>query len=226
VTTPGDHGRFDGYDVLAQAGSWDVVTSGVVLGRLGPPAPLRFFTEPEGATARALLDRLLGQDVEPRLDLLASVDSRLALEVTDGWHYADLPHDGEAWRRSLAAVDTEARERFSAPLADLGLDHQRDVLQIVQDGLDGTWRGLPARHVWSLWTRYACAAFYSHPWAWNEIGFGGPAYPRGYKHLGLDAREGWERPERDARDPVPWGQRAAAARADHQGQPARPGPTP
>ena len=37
-------------------------------------------------------------------------------------------------------------------------------------------RGAAGRphHVWSLWTRYACTAFYSHPWAWNEIGFGGP----------------------------------------------------
>ena len=26
--------------------------------------------------------------------------------------------------------------------------------------------------------------FYSHPWAWNEIGFGGPAYPQGYMRLG------------------------------------------
>ena len=31
--------------------------------------------------------------------------------------------------------------------------------------------------------RSVLAAFYSHPWAWNEIGFGGPAYPRGYMRL-------------------------------------------
>jgi len=225
VSTPGNHGRFDGYDVLAQAGTWDQVTAGVVLGRLGPPAPLRYFTETEGAIAGALLDRLLGQDAEPRLDLLASVDSRLALEITDGWHYADMPHDGEAWRVSLAAIDAEALEQFSVRFADLDVVRQRDVLQTVQDQLDQTWHGLPARHVWSLWTRYACAAFYSHPWAWNEIGFGGPAYPRGYKKLGLDAREPWERPERDARDPVPWGQRAAQARAAHQAPAVRPDPT-
>ena len=54
------------------------------------------------------------------------------------------------------------------------------------------WRGLPATRVWSLWTRYACTAFYSHPWAWSEIGFGGPAYPRGYGNLGMDRREHWE----------------------------------
>ena len=63
--------------------------------------------------------------------------------------------------------------------------------------------------------RYACAAFYSHPWAWNEIGFGGPAYPRGYKNLGFDRREPWEVAERDADDPVPWAERTEAALRRH-----------
>ena len=219
MTTPGDHGRFDGHDVLSQAPAWDPVTTGVVLGRLGPPAPLRFFTEAEGATAAPLLDRLLGQDVEPRVNLVAVVDTRLALAMTDGWRYADMPHDGEAWRRSLAAIDEDARQKFGMAFAHLEIEGQRDVVQGVQDKLDEVWRDLPARHVWSLWTRYACAAFYSHPWAWTEIGFGGPAYPRGYKNLGLEAREPWERPERDARDPVPWGARAAQARTEHRPAP-------
>jgi hypothetical protein len=69
--------------------------------------------------------------------------------------------------------------------------------------------------VFSLWLRYACSAFYSHPWAFNEIGYGGPAYPRGYKNLGLDRRENWEVAERDAKDPVSWETRAEGARRRH-----------
>ena len=42
--------------------------------------------------------------------------------------------------------------------------------------------------------RGVLGAFYSHPWAWNEIGFGGPAYPRGYVRLGAGQREHWEAP--------------------------------
>jgi hypothetical protein len=38
--------------------------------------------------------------------------------------------------------------------------------------------------------RHALAAFYSHPWAWNEIGFGGPAYPRGYMRMGVGDHRG------------------------------------
>ncbi len=42
--------------------------------------------------------------------------------------------------------------------------------------------------------RVILEAFYSHPWAWNEIGFGGPAYPQGYMRLGpLGVREPRER---------------------------------
>ena len=46
-------------------------------------------------------------------------------------------------------------------------------------------------------------AFYSHPWAWNEIGFGGPAYPQGYMRLGpLSTLEPRERPGATDEDPV------------------------
>ena len=74
--------------------------------------------------------------------------------------------------------------------------------------------------------RYACGAFYSHPWAWNEIGFGGPAYPRGYKHLALDGREPWEVAERDAEDPVPWAERAEAAKKRHADRLSSPASSP
>jgi hypothetical protein len=35
-------------------------------------------------------------------------------------------------------------------------------------------------------------AYYAHPYAWDEIGFGGPAYPRGYAALNNGAPEPWE----------------------------------
>jgi hypothetical protein len=35
-------------------------------------------------------------------------------------------------------------------------------------------------------------AYYAHPTAWNEIGFGGPASPRGYVRMGLNRRDPWE----------------------------------
>jgi len=208
-TTPGGDVRFPGYDVLGQAPGWDAVTAGVVLRRLGPPPPRRFFTVDEEATARPLLDRLLAQDGEPRIPVFEMIDARLAEGETDGWRFADMPEDGDAWKQSLAHLDDDAAKAAGCRFHELRRSAQDGILESVRTGDD--WHGLPAPRVWSLWTRYACAAFYSHPWAWNEIGFGGPAYPRGYKALGLDHRENWERQEADARDPVPWAQRVERA---------------
>ena len=35
-------------------------------------------------------------------------------------------------------------------------------------------------------------AYYGHPTAWSEIGFGGPASPRGYVRMDTDRRDPWE----------------------------------
>jgi len=217
--TPQGRGRFPGFDSLGQSQGWDDVTAGVVLARLAPVADRAFFTRDEIAAATALLDRLLGQDEEPRVPVVGMVDVRLAQGETDGWHYDDLPPDGETWRRSLAGLDADARGLHAAGFAALAVREQAGLVQAVHDRgeeADPRWHGLHAAHLWSLWTRYACAAFYSHPWAWNEIGFGGPAYPRGYKNLGLDARERWEVADSEAADPVPFAGRVERARSSHE----------
>ena len=211
--TPGNQGRFDGFDVLSEVRRWDLATTGVVLARISPDRELRFFTKDEEPTARALFDLLLGQHDEPKVPVTEMVDVRLKAGETDGWRYEDMPEDGDAWHQSIAALDKEAHRRFGRRFHELDLDDQGGLVQEVQDAKE--WNGFNAKHLWSLWTRYACAAFYSHPWAWNEIGFGGPAYPRGYKNIGVDAREEWETKERDAMDPVPWASKVEQAKKEH-----------
>jgi hypothetical protein len=204
---------------MSRAESWDATTTGVVLKRLERPEPARFFRAAEEPVARQLLDRLLAQDQEPRVPVFELVDQRLARRQGDGYRYEDLPEDPEAWRQSVAALDADARAMVGTGFAEASPEIQRDIIERIRL-YDGSWHGLPAKRIFSLWMRYTCAAFYAHPWAWNEIGFGGPAYPTGYKHLALDGRENWEIGERDAHDPIPWASRAEAAKIRHaQGMP-------
>ena len=202
--------RFPGFRVLDQAGHWDPVTAGVVLARVGRLPDIRFFTTVEEAAATALCDRLLGQDAdgdpvsgEPTVAVVPQIDARLAEQQTDGWHYADMPEDGQAWRDSLRSLDQDSRAACACAFAQAPIDDQRALLQAVQDLGQKDWHGLNAGHVWSLWTRYACTAFYAHPSAWDEIGFPGPAYPRGYKNPGVGTREPFEVADaRPSDDPV------------------------
>lgn len=211
--TPQGRGRFDGFDVMQEIDRWDAVTRKVVLSRLAPGTELKFFNCAEAATASVLLDLLLAQDREPRIPVLALIDARLAAGETDGWHYDDVPEDGEAWRQTLSHLDTDAMTAHGQAFIELSAQQQATLVQGVYDA--DRWHGLPAKQVWSLWTRYACTAFYSHPWAWNEIGFGGPAYPRGYKNLRVGGREGWEVADRDPDDPVRFAERVERAHANH-----------
>jgi len=199
-------GRFPGVDVLDQAPHWDRVTAEVVAARSGPFGELKFFTPAEQACAAALLNLLTGQD-EPEeglgVPVLELIDARLAAGETDGWRYDDMPSDAQAWRDTLAYLDADAAVRGGSTFADATQEDQHDLVQAVQDLKSDHWHGLPAAHVWSLWTRYACTAFYAHPFAWNEIGFSGPAYPRRYKNAGVGQREPFEVADaRPSEDPV------------------------
>ena len=202
----GAAGRFPGFDVLSQVGHWDDVTTEVVTARTGPPPPLKFFTGSQAACARVLVNLLTGQD-EPDGDLaipvLEMIDSRLEAGQTDGWRYSDLPEDGQAWRDTLAYLDADAESRCGTSFAGAPQTDQAALIQAVHDLKSADWHGLPAGHVWSLWTRYACTAFYAHPSAWSEIGFPGPAYPRGYKNAGVGRLEPFEvRDAQPGEDPV------------------------
>jgi hypothetical protein len=195
-------GRFPGFDVLSQSPHWDPVTAELVTARAGTPPRPRFFTETEQAAGGALFDQLTGQCDEPLgVPVLEMVDARLAAGETDGWRYADLPEDGHAWRDTLGYLDKDAQERCGTSFAAAPQPDQTAIVQAVQDRKE--WHGLNAARVWSLWTRYASTAFYSHPDAWSEMGFPGPAYPRGYKNAGVGKREPFETADRrPAEDPV------------------------
>ncbi len=185
-------GRFPGFDVLDQRSHWDAATAAVVDARLGMLPEIRFFTVAEEAAATAIFDQLLYQRAAPKVPVTRLVDMRLAEGQTDGWHYDSMPPDDVAWQRSLAGIDSDAVDRFGAPIADCAWGAQKGLLAAVHDSREKLWHGMLPAQVWSLWTRYACTAFYAHPAAWSEIGFAGPAYPRGYKNLGVDKREPFE----------------------------------
>jgi hypothetical protein len=196
--------RFPGFRVLSQVPHWDQVTADLVTSRTGISPAVKFFTPAEEACAAALLDLLLDLHDEPSVPVLQMIGARLAAGETDGWRYADMPEDGQAWRDTLSFLDADAAGRCGTTFAEAPPADQAALVQAVQDQISGDdWHGLPAKHVWSLWTRYACTAFYSHPSAWDEIGFPGPAYPRGYKNIGVDKLEPYEvRDARPAIDPV------------------------
>lgn len=201
---PQMRGRYPDHDVLSQTDHWDEVTRRVVLARLSPPAATSFFSEPETATLEAFCDTVTAQDTEPRVPVLAMVAEKLAAGRGEGYRYVDMPADAETWRLVARGLDEAAAKDGAGSFSAAKGEHRRRICgAFATAGLcGGVWEELPQARAWAVVMRDVLAAFYSHPWAWNEIGFGGPAYPRGYARIGVGRREPWEGEEAFVADPV------------------------
>jgi Gluconate 2-dehydrogenase subunit 3 len=203
-TAPQGRSRYPDYDVLEQAGHWDDATRRVVLDRVEQVPPLRFFTEAEARTLRCFCDVVTAQDEEPRIPVLEMVDAKLHAGKLDGFQYAGMPDDRDVWRIAAKGLDDVARARGAESFDRAPDEVKLEIVAAFHKGTlaGGVWDELPAAKAFSVLMRAVLSAFYAHPWAWNEIGFGGPAYPRGYARLGIGLREAWEGEEEFEVDPV------------------------
>ncbi len=194
---------YPGYDVLAKRDgpSWNPQTRRVVDARLAIGTEERSALD-DGAWAVlvALCRRIVPQppDRAAPVPLAAMVDRKIAAGASDGYRHADMLPHAEAWRRGLAAIDEEARAAHGAGFADLDAARQDALLKRIQSGeaTHAAWAGMkPAAFFKTRVLRDVVGSYYAHPTAWSEIGFGGPASPRGYVRMDFDRRDPWEAAE-------------------------------
>ena len=198
MTEPVTLGRYPGYDVLNKRDtpSWNDQTRTVIDTRLSVVDLATFFDPAEWRTMQAVCARILPQPpVREPVPLAAYVDRQLASGKLKGFRFKDMPQPAEAWRRGLAALDEAASRDGSASFADLAPAAQDAMLKQVEDGTlqAEALRGMPPKSFWSQHVMHdVVGAYYAHPTAWSEIGWAGPASPRGYVRLDNDRRDPWE----------------------------------
>ena len=191
-------GPYRRYDVLAkwQSVSFDDLTRDVLRRRLTALPPRRFLTQADWDLLEAIVARLLPQPHDARpVPITPWIDEMLHANRGEGFRYADMPSMRDAWRHGLAAIDDEACARHRRGFTELDNHRQDDALRAVQRGdVDRErWKELPAaRFFVHVLLKTVAGIHYSHPDAWSDIGFGGPASPRGYVRLGFDERDPWE----------------------------------
>ena len=208
--------RYPGYDVLTKRNSmsWNDKTRAVIDAAAGDRSRPRTVSSPmtEWQTLRALCDRIIPQPAaRPHpAPLAAMIDEKAAGATCQRWlSRRRLPPLQEAWRRGLAALDAEAHAAPRPAFHDLAPVEQDALLTAIQKGdvRDPTWGDMPPKSCSSekRVLHDIVSAYYAHPTAWNEIGFGGPAAPRGYVRMDFDRRDPWEaseaRPGREEQGP-------------------------
>lgn len=151
---------------------------------------------------KAVMDRILPQEdrtADRRIALLPVLDERLYLNRIDGYRYEDMPPDQETYRLAAQAFEAMAQERHVRSFHQLQVLEQETILKSVHHAeplaAHDIWKRMNIERFWPMLVGDCCSAYYQHPWAWDEIGFGGPSYPRGYMRLEEGEPEPWERGE-------------------------------
>ncbi|MEW9585141.1 gluconate 2-dehydrogenase subunit 3 family protein [Paraburkholderia sp. DGU8] len=198
--------RYPGYDVLDKRDtpSWDEATRTVIAQRLATPSEPQFFNAVEWLAVLALCKCIVPQaDALPVVPLAQLLDAKLTNNTGDGYRDARLPPLQQAWRTGLAALDAESRARHELPFSSVEKSSQMALLESMQRGhlSSDAWNGMPAKLFFAERLLHdICNAYYSHPHAWSEMGFGGPANPRGYVRVYYDRRDPWEAVEAKSGD--------------------------
>ena len=192
--------RYPDADILGERRHWDDATRRVVLDRVHNVPEFRFFDEQQRQTLESLCARVVPQTHRPadrRVPIAPWIDARCAGHHSDGFRLDDMPPNEQAWTWGLQGLDQTATALFGEQVRFSALpeDQQHQLLERIRAGdpPGEVWQRMPARRWWVFVAlRHITGIYYAHPYAWDEIGFGGPAYPRGYFALNFGLPEPWE----------------------------------
>ena len=186
------------YDVLDKwdSPSWNDQTRKAIRQRLEKVPQRRFLSKEQWSLLEAIVARLMPQpEREDPVPIVPWIDDMLHNNHGPGYRYVDMPPMRDAWRQGLDAIAAETLGRHGKSFEDLSEKEQDELLTDVQHNRVESrhWEDLPARKFFlHHLLKETVGFYYSHPFAWSEIGFGGPASPRGYARLGFDERDPWE----------------------------------
>lgn len=198
--------RYPHYNVLDKWSSpdWDDQTREVVRKRLEEIPPIRFFTDEEARLLDAVAERIAPQPDRSEADgvpIVPWIDEKLYEDKRDGYRYEEMPPQRDAWRLGLKGINETAQALFEEKqFVDLDPLSQDVVLTHIARGepAGATWKSLPAsRFFRDVLCSTIVKIYYSHPLAWNEIGYNGPSSPRGHVRKWEGGVDPWEAPGRD-----------------------------
>jgi hypothetical protein len=170
--------RYPDADTLAERGHWDDATRRVVLDRVHNVPPFRHFEPRPRATLEALCACVVPQLHRPptrRVPIAPWIDAHCEQGHMDGFRFDNMPPTELAWRWGLEGLDETSQLLFGeqARFSELQQAQQHQVLEAVRAGdpPGEVWQRLPAKRWWVyVALRQITAIYYSHPFAWDEIG--------------------------------------------------------
>ena len=184
------------FDVLDSSEEWDEHTRSIVLQRLETPSPLKFLSATESVQLSSIFEVLLD---EARPEIIEFVvgwyDSQLASDIGEGDREDANPPEAELVRSGLRALEVATHVTFGKSVSEVAKEVLVTLLADLQQGRIDAGMKWSTKLQQALFKKIhvsATKAYYSHPTIWSEIGYAGPAYPRGYVRSEFGLTDPWE----------------------------------
>ncbi len=188
-------GLYPKYDVLALQDEWDGHTRDIVNQRLGP-FQFTLLSQWEQEMIKAIAGHLAYDDRDEILTWIAAhLDQKLNQPFGESQRKPKTPPQKVLILDGLKALDHWAKASYYKAFLHSKTEQQFQLLSSLQLGTlaeEKGWDTALQKALFKKLLSLVIEAYYSHPWVWSEIGYGGPAYPRGYVRVELGLTDPWE----------------------------------
>lgn len=175
---------------------WDGHTQSIVASRLVRDRQYSFLTTVEAEILRAWCSLLMNDDRGEVIQyVLSHIDKTLSQSIGEGQRKSGVPKAQVLVREGLKAIQEAARMSDSQAFFHLEEAKQKQLMGAISEGSwphTELWEGIPQKELFQKLMTMTVEAYYSHPTIWSEIGYGGPAYPRGYVRGQIGQLDPWE----------------------------------
>lgn len=190
--------HYPNFNVMHEEKHWDPHTREIVDNRLKTDSfyPFQFLTQQEANTLFQLCSLLLD---DQRTSVISFVvhhfDSMLKENIGESQRKFGIPAQSLLIRDGLALLDQACNRLYGNSLDILEGKVKKQVANELMQGsfsLQSAQKNVPVNDFMDKVLSEAVSAYYSHPTVWSEIGYAGPAYPRGYVRSELGLTDPWE----------------------------------
>jgi hypothetical protein len=185
---------YPSYDVLTEKENWDKNTQEVIKERISP-SHLPFFTPEEKEILCAMIPILFPSHLgELSIDVISIFENRFANRKIIGFPKGSKIEKVIIIRQGLKLLSEQIFVQYETVFSKLEKEQQKEVLKKLEEnqGYLNIWQEINPRLFFTTLVKELISIVYSDPSIWSAIGYGGPAYPRGYYSFGKDQFDPWE----------------------------------
>jgi hypothetical protein len=188
--------HYPSFRVMDEKDAWDDHTQSIVDARLSSPPRYEYLNEQEVDMLSAICP-LLVDDASPDVlsFILGHIDQTLHSSPGESQRKVGVPAGKDLIRQGLQALDKSAASSYSGSFVKLNSEAQKQLLQKLSGNKAepaSAWTSVPQQPLFQKLLNLTIESYCSHPKVWSEIGYAGPAYPRGYVRAQLGQLDPWE----------------------------------